>query len=42
MALGVLALVIAFFGAGRFSIDALIERRLAANRPEGAVAPLSQ
>ena len=29
MALGVLALVIAFFGAGRFSIDALLERRLA-------------
>ena len=30
MALGVLALVVAFFGAGRFSIDALIERRVAA------------
>ena len=29
LALGTLALVIAFFGAGRFSIDALIERRLA-------------
>jgi len=28
LALGTLALVIAFFGAGRFSIDALIERRL--------------
>jgi putative oxidoreductase len=28
LALGVLALVVAFFGAGRFSIDALIERRL--------------
>lgn len=28
LALGMLALVIAFFGAGRFSIDALIERRL--------------
>jgi uncharacterized membrane protein YphA (DoxX/SURF4 family) len=42
MALGVLALVIAFFGAGRFSIDALLERRLTAKRHEGAVAPLSQ
>jgi len=28
LALGVLALVIAVFGAGRFSIDALFERRL--------------
>jgi len=28
MALGVLALVIAVIGAGRFSIDALLERRL--------------
>jgi putative oxidoreductase len=28
LALGVLALVVAFFGAGRFSIDALLERRL--------------
>lgn len=28
LALGTLALVIAFFGAGRFSIDALIARRL--------------
>ena len=28
LALGVLALVIGFFGAGRFSIDALLERRL--------------
>jgi putative oxidoreductase len=28
LALGVLALVIAVFGAGRFSVDALIERRL--------------
>jgi putative oxidoreductase len=28
MALGVLALVPAFFGSGRFSIDALLERRL--------------
>ena len=28
LALGVLALVIAIFGAGRFSIDALLERRL--------------
>ena len=31
IALGVLALVIAIFGAGRFSIDALIERRLASS-----------
>ena len=29
LALGVLALMIAFFGAGRFSVDAVIERRLA-------------
>ena len=28
LALGRLALVVAFFGAGRFSVDALIERRL--------------
>jgi putative oxidoreductase len=28
LALGVLALVVAFFGSGRFSIDALLERRL--------------
>jgi putative oxidoreductase len=28
LALGVLALVIAVFGAGRFSVDALLERRL--------------
>jgi putative oxidoreductase len=33
MALGVLALVIAFFGAGRFSLDALIERRATASEP---------
>jgi putative oxidoreductase len=33
MALGVLALVVAFFGAGRFSIDALIERRVGATAP---------
>jgi len=33
MALGVLALVVAFFGAGRFSIDALIERRVATKEP---------
>ena len=33
MALGVLALVVAFFGAGRFSIDALIQRRVAATAP---------
>jgi len=29
LAIGVLALVVAAFGAGRFSLDALIERRLA-------------
>jgi putative oxidoreductase len=28
LALGVLALVVAFFGAGRFSLDALVARRL--------------
>jgi uncharacterized membrane protein YphA (DoxX/SURF4 family) len=28
LALGVLALVVAILGAGRFSLDALIERRL--------------
>ena len=28
LALGVLALVVAFYGAGRFSLDALLERRL--------------
>jgi putative oxidoreductase len=28
LAFGVLALVVAFFGAGRFSLDALLERRL--------------
>ena len=28
LALGVLALVVAFFGAGRFSVDALLERRV--------------
>ena len=33
LALGTLALVIAFFGAGRFSIDAVLERRLAAAEP---------
>ena len=36
LALGTLALVIAFFGAGRFSVDALIERRL---RPVEGSAP---
>jgi putative oxidoreductase len=30
LALGTLALMIAFFGAGRFSVDALLERRLLA------------
>jgi putative oxidoreductase len=33
LALGTLALVIAVFGAGRFSIDALLARRLASLRP---------
>ena len=31
LALGVLALVVAIFGAGRFSLDALIERHVVAN-----------
>lgn len=43
LALGMLALVVAFFGAGRFSIDALIERRLQSGAPStatvGAPAP---
>jgi putative oxidoreductase len=33
LALGTLALVVAFFGAGRFSIDALLERRLLDREP---------
>jgi putative oxidoreductase len=33
LALGVLALVIAVFGAGRFSVDALLERRLLSREP---------
>jgi putative oxidoreductase len=33
LALGVLALVVGIFGAGRVSVDALIERRLAAAAP---------
>lgn len=43
MALGVLALVIAFFGAGRFSLDALIERRIAPKtvQPANRAAPSS-
>jgi putative oxidoreductase len=32
LALGFLALVIAVFGAGRFSVDALLERRIASGR----------
>jgi putative oxidoreductase len=36
LALGVLALVPAFFGSGRFSLDAVLERRLL---PAGASAP---
>src|SRR5262245_26240633 len=38
LALGVLALMIAFFGAGRFSVDAVLERRvLAVRRPDDDV-----
>jgi putative oxidoreductase len=33
LALGVLALMVAFFGAGRVSVDALLERRVLATRP---------
>ena len=33
LALGTLALVLAFFGAGRFSVDAMLERRLAETDP---------
>ncbi len=39
LALGVLALVIGIFGAGRFSIDALIARRLRQPQPESATIP---
>ena len=42
IALAVLALVVAVFGAGRFSVDALIERRLKATSPprrEQATSP---
>ena len=39
MALGVLALVVAVFGAGRFSLDALIEKRLSAGKSPKAIAP---
>ena len=36
LALGVLALMVAFFGAGRVSVDALLERRLLeGSRPRG-------
>jgi putative oxidoreductase len=44
IALGVLALVVAFLGAGRFSLDALIERQLTAmgtSRPEATTSPTS-
>jgi len=34
LALGVLALVIAALGAGRFSLDALVDRRIASGRAE--------
>jgi uncharacterized membrane protein YphA (DoxX/SURF4 family) len=33
MALAVLALVVVVFGAGRFSVDAVIERRLRSEGP---------
>ena len=33
LALGVLALMVAFFGAGRVSVDALLERRVLAHSP---------
>jgi putative oxidoreductase len=33
LALGTLALVVAFFGAGRFSVDAVLERTLVAHEP---------
>jgi putative oxidoreductase len=33
MALGVLALVVAVFGSGRFGLDALIERQVCAHAP---------
>lgn len=38
LALGVLALMVAFFGAGRFSVDAMLERRLLAKEPRPGVA----
>ena len=38
LALGTLALVIAFFGAGRFSIDALLERRLRSAEADASTA----
>jgi putative oxidoreductase len=44
IALCVLALVVAFLGAGRFSLDALIERQLTAmgtSRPEATTSPTS-
>jgi putative oxidoreductase len=44
IALAVLALVVAIFGAGRFSLDALIERRLTApepSRPEQPTSPIT-
>jgi uncharacterized membrane protein YphA (DoxX/SURF4 family) len=33
LALGMLAFMVAIFGAGRFSIDALLERRLRTSAP---------
>jgi uncharacterized membrane protein YphA (DoxX/SURF4 family) len=44
IALAALALVVAFLGSGRFSVDALIERQLTATgttRPEPAASPTS-
>ena len=39
LALGVLALVVAVFGGGRFSVDALIERRVVAREAPPAPGP---
>ena len=39
LALGVLALVVAVFGGGRFSVDALIERRMVAREAPPAPGP---
>jgi putative oxidoreductase len=39
LALGVLALVMAALGAGRFSLDAVVSRRIASERAPGAATP---